>query len=453
MRKIIFTIALANILFLSITNSKAEITYPRIHSSTEGFETVQKDTKTDNETRVITYLPYYSISSVTKQIFKHLTHVNYFALGMNTAGELGRVTSSGGFTFLSEIPQVANDLDTLKGWRGNRTTKIFVVFGGWVQSDYFDEVVASDAARANFIKNVKEFLLTHGVDGADIDWEGYHGAVNDVGYKKLLLEMKQAFDGTGLGLSVAIGKTHTSLAGEFMDVGVEHIGLMTYGKVFGDGMQVSLEQLQGYVNNWIDAGATKEKLVVGVPFYGRTPADGTSVKYRDIIAQYNPGNSVNSVVHNNKTYYYNGVDAIKTKVNYVLDAGLKGIMIWEQGQDMSLDNPKSLLQAITDIIPVNLSTSINTEIPYFPEEDNLGLQVFPCPVSDELSVSVNTESNSKLTLLLFDIYGREMKRIQSEYPIAGKHTFSLSIASLSNGVYLLRVNCNGKGKSVKIIKQ
>lgn len=409
---------------------------------------------TSNEdVRVISYLPYYKISTVRKEIFDHLTHVNYFSLGTNSSGELGRVNNSGVFTSIDAIPQVLSDLDTLKKWRGERKTKIFVVLGGWVQSDYFDEMAADDDARANFIQNVKDLLVINKVDGADIDWEGYHGAVVDSDYKKLLTEMRQAFEGTNLGLSVAIGKTHTSLADEFMDSNVEHIGLMTYGKVFDDGMQVSVNQLKNYVDDWIEAGATKGKLVVGVPFYGRTPSDGTSVTYSEIISQYNPDKSVNSVVHNNKTYYYNGVEAIKSKANYVLDSDLKGIMIWEQGQDVGLDNSKSLLKAIIDVIPINLSTSINKEIPFSTEQDNFDLKVFPCPFNDKLNVSLKVESLSKLTLSVFDIYGRELKRIQEEHPVKGDLSFPLSVASLSTGVYVVQLNCNDKRRSVRIIKQ
>lgn len=402
---------------------------------------------------VISYLPYYKMKSVTSEIFDHLTHVNYFALGVNSNGDLGRVNSSGEFTSMNDIPQIKNDLDTLKKWRGDRSTKIFVVLGGWVQSDYFDEMASGSDSRAKFIQNVKSFLVENELDGADIDWEGYKGAVVDSDYKKLLTEMGEAFEGTDLKISVAIGKTHTSLADEFMECNVEHIGLMTYGKVFDDGMQVSPTQLKEYVSKWEEAGASKEKLVVGVPFYGRTPSDGSSISYREIVSQHNPANSENSVVHNSKTYYYNGVDAIKTKANYVKSSGLKGIMIWEQGQDVELEHSGSLLKAISDVIPVNLTTSAsNGNLNYFESAfDNLRL--FPSPFTEKLNISFRLKQNSPFICSLFDMSGVEVLRTEKKFGTVGTNMFSINMKSLSQGVYVLNIEGNNKRESFKIVKQ
>ncbi len=408
--------------------------------------------ETSHTVRVISYLPYYNISSVSKEVLNHLTHVNYFSLGVDSSGELGRINGSGTFLHLNQIPQVAKDLDTLKSWRTESETQIFVVFGGWVQSDYFDEMAASDEARANFVKNVKTLLLNNGVDGADIDWEGYHGEVNDSNYGKLLSELKTAFEGTSLQLSVAIGKTHTSLADEFTNNKVDHIGLMTYGRVFGDGMQVSIAQLNEYVQQWIDAGAKADKLVAGVPFYGRTPTDGSSIKYSEIVSLYDSEASVNSVVHNSKTYYYNGIDAIKEKATYVLESGLKGIMIWEQGYDVDINNPKSLLKSISEVIPVGTVVGITeSEIPI--ENDNINFQVYPSPVSDHLNVKLNTSINSAVIFSIHDIYGRKIEQVATKRKMESEHTYTIPVASLKNGIYLLRLTYNNKTDSIKFIKQ
>lgn len=406
-----------------------------------------------HDIRVISYLPYYKMNSVSGEIFNHLTHVNYFSLGTNSDGELGRVNSSGVFSSVNTIPQIKNDLDTLKKWRGDRSTKIFVVLGGWVQSDYFDEMASDSGARENFIQNVKELLLENGLDGVDIDWEGYNGAVVDSDYKKLLTEMNKAFEGTDLKISVAIGKTHTSLADEFMESNVEHIGLMTYGKVFDNGMQVSLEQLKEYVANWEEAGASKEKLVAGVPFYGRTPDDGSSLSYRDIVSQYNPLSSQNSVTHNSKTYYYNGVDAIKAKANYVKSSGLKGIMIWEQGQDVELEHPGSLLKAISGIIPVDITTSA-TEKPLGPFENDFNeVKFFPSPFREKLNISFLLNDDAALIFSLFDMNGTEIFKTDRKFCLAGRNIFSMNLNFISPGSYILKMNSNKKSEAFQIIKQ
>ena len=103
---------------------------------------------------------------------------------------------------------------------------------------------------------------------------------------------------------------------------------------------------------WIAAGVPANKVVAGVPAYGRTRSDNSSITYRYIIDTYNPATSESSVVHDGKTYYFNGVDAIKSKAQYVKDNNLGGIMMWEQGQDVAITHPKSLLNAISQVIPV-----------------------------------------------------------------------------------------------------
>ncbi len=104
-------------------------------------------------------------------------------------------------------------------------------------------------------------------------------------------------------------------------------------------------------------GIAREKLVIGVPFYGRdfNPVDLKAWTFNDII-EMNP-----EYAYSDQTdlIYYNGIPTIVEKTKLALESA-NGIMIWELGQDSF--NDLSLLSAINQVInsegcaPENIQT-------------------------------------------------------------------------------------------------
>jgi len=97
--------------------------------------------------------------------------------------------------------------------------------------------------------------------------------------------------------------------------------------------------LQGYEN----VGIPKEKLSLGIPFYGRD-SNTNAIKYENIVSDCNPQPSDNYC----NDYFFNGIDLVQNKTQYVLDNNYHGIMIWNLGQDTY--NETSLLNAINEIL-------------------------------------------------------------------------------------------------------
>lgn len=87
-----------------------------------------------------------------------------------------------------------------------------------------------------------------------------------------------------------------------------------------------------------------DKVVLGVPFYGRP----SWASYAAIL-QANP-NAYNTDISmiNGMQAHYNGIPTIQKKTQYALE-NLGGVMIWELSQDTT-DSGKSLLQAIGNTV-------------------------------------------------------------------------------------------------------
>lgn len=69
-------------------------------------------------------------------------------------------------------------------------------------------------------------------------------------------------------------------------------------------------------------------------------------------------------------------------------------------------------------------------------EPNLGLSVFPNPLKDQVSLKINLNRTSDVTLQIMDITGK-VKLSQTTKQTAGEHEMKLDVSDLSKGVYIL----------------
>ena len=107
------------------------------------------------------------------------------------------------------------------------------------------------------------------------------------------------------------------------------------------GRHSTLEQARTDVATFTKRGVPPSRLVLGLPFYGRSVADGKQTRtYAEIAANKKlPGTTDES-----EGIYFNGPVTIAEKVRWARKEGLAGVMIWELGQDATGD--ASLLRVI-----------------------------------------------------------------------------------------------------------
>lgn len=296
--------------------------------------------------------------------------------------------------------------------------KTLISVGGWTWSNRFSDVAADPELRQVFANSAVDFVRQFKMDGVDLDWEypvggGLEGNSNRPEDKQnhtlLLQDVRNALDKAGKEdgkeylLTIASSAGPAYLKNNELDKIaeiVDFINIMTYdfsgtwqstsghnAPLFPDYQAANAgvnnvgadaaTALKGHLDNGVPA----KKLVMGLPFYGKSWAscddvtnkidnggylecqgagNGTwepgSLEYDDLIANYVNKNGYTRYwndaaqvpyLFNEKTkefITYDDEESIAAKVAYIENLGIGGAMIWE----LSSDREFTLLSAISD---------------------------------------------------------------------------------------------------------
>lgn len=181
--------------------------------------------------------------------------------------------------------------------KSNPHLKTLISIGGWNEgSNKYSDMVSSAVKRKVFVDSVLQFLAKYQFNGLDIDWEyptmaASGGTDRTPGrsqdrqdFVSLLRELRQALQPNGYILSVAVaaGKPIIDRAYDVLTVSqyVDYFNVMTYDfhgaweRVTGHNAPLypQTEQLTVAfaIKYWLNLGAPKSKLIMGIPLYGRT---------------------------------------------------------------------------------------------------------------------------------------------------------------------------------------
>jgi chitinase len=346
-----------------------------------------------DEPRVIGYFTEWNPAfSVDKVPAKLLTHFNY-AFARITDGKCVIIDEK-------RAPTHLDDLRELK--KQNPRLKTLISVGGWTDSSGFHDAARTDESRRTFAQSCAEFASKHGFDGVDIDWEfpggggldKSKGGPEDKRNFTLLLEaLRKALDEQGqsdqkrylLTIAAPAGPHHFEHI-EFDQIHkyLDWINVMTYdfagpwSKLTGFNSplhsvpEIAPLSTEGTVKAYLDGGVPREKLIVGVSFYGRgwggvkdvnhglgQPHDGKApvpsgeFSYRN-LAKNHIGKATRYWHDQAKVPWlydsqsqimvsYDDPQSLKLKAEFVRDNNLGGVMFWELSQD---DDDSSLLNAL-----------------------------------------------------------------------------------------------------------
>lgn len=273
--------------------------------------------------------------------------------------------------------------------------RVVISFGGWGASAGFSSAAEPDHLR-NFVRScVHTFIegyFAAGIhapgifDGIDIDWEyPVSGGVTPgrprdaQNFTAMIAEFRRQLDAVrpGLLLTAALpAELDLYQHFELKKIAglLDGVAIMAYdmhwdsepvtnlhSALFHNPADPSKPPASDYcgdfaVKGFIEAGVPKEKIIFGVPFYGKgwtgvkgdnhglyQPATGPARapgEYHDLKAlprtadrQYYPGPVTCSVWNDGTFWSYDCPEALRAKMNYIRQQGLGGVMFWELSHD------------------------------------------------------------------------------------------------------------------------
>ncbi|XP_020802091.1 mucin-5AC isoform X5 [Drosophila serrata] len=315
----------------------------------------------------------------------------------------------------------------------NKQLKTMIAIGGWNEaSSRFSPLVASGDRRQQFIKNILKFLRQNHFDGIDLDWE--YPAHREGGksrdrdnYAQFVQELRAEFERE----AEKTGRTRLLLtmavpAGiEYIDKGydvpklnkyLDWFNVLTYDfhsshepSVNHHAPLYSLEEDSEYnydaelnidysIKYYLKAGADRDKLVLGIPTYGRSytlineestelgaPSEGPgeqgdATREKGYLAYYEicqtlkddpewtvvqPNANVMGpyAYRRNQWVGYDDEAIVRKKAEYVVAQGLGGIMFWAIDNDdfrgTCNGKPYPLIEAAKEAMVEALGLGIN----------------------------------------------------------------------------------------------
>ena len=270
-----------------------------------------------------------------------MTHINYAFGHVNEQFNGVRIDNE----------QRLRDIVSLK--KQQPKLRVMLSIGGW-GSGRFSEMAASDENRMAFAKDCRRICDELGLDGIDIDWEyptqtsaGISASPQDTeNFTLLMRDLREAL-GKKLWLTLAsVGSA------QFIDFKscvqyLNMVNVMAYD--MGNAPKHHSALYRSKIVGWLcasdaveahrKAGVPDEKIVLGMPFYGRGKS-GVYMKYRDrdkhTETEVWSNTSKAPFLKDDNGELFIGFESprsIAAKCAYIKQQGLRGAMYWEYADD------------------------------------------------------------------------------------------------------------------------
>lgn len=281
-----------------------------------------QETPPSKPLRIAGYLPNYRFAEFDEKNAYGLTDILLFSVEPQADGTLD-------LTAIQNCPW-----EKLERLKKERNVRLSVTIGGWDRSKHFAKVATTPHLRKAFIQSITQLVKDRQLQGIDLDWEHPQTTDEQIAYGTLLQELRDKLAPQQTVITVTIAAWQ-QLPKSAIDA-VDYVQLMAYDH---DQEHSTPDKAQAEVESLINRGIPHQKIVLGLPFYGRHIRTREAFTYQQIQRKYASLPSVDLV----DDIYFNGPHTIREKVKFTLNRQLAGIMIWELGQDTSGQN--SLLNA------------------------------------------------------------------------------------------------------------
>lgn len=260
-------------------------------------------------------------------------------------------------------PEKLRAMSDLK--KENPQLKVILGLGGY-KREGFSEMAADRKKRKAFVKNVKEIVDTYGLDGVDLDWEfptttdGGHTASprDDRNYVTLVKDLRKAL-GKDKWISYYSYNTGKFIDHKRMAPHVSYVHASGYNlAVPREDEKKSRHQSPLYesdvtgkwcvmevVRTHLELGVPREKLLIGIPFFGRgrspfpsyIDCNGFDRYEGDLKPEWDDASQVPYYADRNGNLLMGFDDerSIAAKMEFVRTNGLPGVFVWNYDSDFS----------------------------------------------------------------------------------------------------------------------
>lgn len=300
----------------------------------------EQDNDTVHESRVVGYLPDWSYKVYGSLDFTALTHLNIAFCNPDSEGYLS-----------CWIPD--NEMKNIVNKAHSADVRVMAALGGGGGCDGYLPLIDTPEEMADFNEKIMAYCETYDLDGIDLDIElgSNHGIWNY--YEDWVKSLRVLCDERGYELSTATAQwVAVNVTPETFAL-FDFVNVMAYDNDADESSHADMEFAQTSLQYFnVLKKIPKDKLVLGVPFYGRGyNADGkldwnSYVAFSELIAS----DTANYDADLYNGIAYNGASTMRKKCFLAKEYG--GIMIWELSQDAA--DEYSLLALIKDEMTTRL---------------------------------------------------------------------------------------------------
>ncbi len=329
------------------------------------------ESEAPSEKRVVGYLPDWSYSFYKDLDFSTLTHLNIAFCNPDENGELSCYIPD---TEMKALVEKAHD----------HNVKVLAALGGAGGCDNYPSLLKDDVAMAAFNENIMEYCEKYDLDGIDLDIELGSNSELWENYDEWCVSLRNLCDEREYLMTTATAQWVAVRVSDETFSLFDFLNVMAYDNEASPESHSTYAFAQECLDFFhIDRGIAKDRLVLGVPFYGRGYHEDGSLDWNS----YEPFSEI--VNADNQNYHadvyngvaYNGADTMRKKCTLAKDYG--GIMIWEISQDalgeyslLSVIKDEILTDTVSPIGDINLDGKADTLDIIFLQKYLLALESF-----------------------------------------------------------------------------
>ncbi len=338
--------------------------------------------KVQHNSRVVGYLPDWAYYTYSSMDLSALTHINIAFCIPDSDGNLK-----------CNIPSY--DMKNIVNRAHEYDVKVMAGLGGGGGCDNYLPLIDTPEEMAAFNEEIMDYCETYDLDGIDLDIE--LGSSHQIWtyYEDWVASLRTLCDERGYELSTATAQwVAVNVSPETFGL-FDFVNVMAYDNDADESSHADMEFAESSLEYFnIQKKIPKEKLVLGVPFYGRGYTEDGKLDWNSYVP-------FAKLIEYDKANYdadlydgiaYNGASTMREKCKMAQDHG--GIMIWELTQDAA--GEYSLLSLIKDEMTTSYDELLPDWVPRtFAEALNFSNKYGKNHVADGLICCVRKEQNDK----------------------------------------------------------